>query len=154
MSFSEKMRESLGAEGVRLDVASIPDAIPRGGLAHARVIMRGGTKSARVERILIRVIEADRYWRDTTGVRLSEADASRLVDRRHLTAAWDRRVIGESELTLFRDIDAHSLHELDVDVPIPARCRPTDLTCSHTLNLQADIRGQIDPTGNARIVVS
>lgn len=153
MSFSEKMRESLGAEGVRLEIA-LPDAsLQAGGPVQTQVTMIGGTKSARVEALVVRVIEADRHWRSEDGERVDEADALALEDRRHLTAGWDRQTLGEHRLDVDREIEPGAREQIEVTFDIPEGCRATTISCAHTLNIQADIKGQIDPTQNARIVL-
>jgi sporulation-control protein spo0M len=153
MSFSEKMRESLGAEGLRLSVRPPSDAVTAGRTIEAEVRMIGGTKSASVDALTVRVVEADRHWRKESGDRVSEEEAQSLDDRRHLTAGWDRRTVGEQRISVGREVEQGGEDTLTIEVQIPADCRPTSVSCAHTLNVQADIKGQIDPTGNARIVV-
>ncbi len=80
MSFSEKMRESLGAEGVRLEITLPDDSLRAGSSVRTELTMIGGTKSARVEALVVRIIEADRHWRSEDGERVDEADALALMD--------------------------------------------------------------------------
>lgn len=153
MSFSEKMRESLGAEGVRLEIA-LPDAsLSAGASVRTEVTMIGGTKSARVEALVLRIIEADRHWLSEEGERVAEVDALALDDRRHLTAGWDRETLGEHRMDVDREVQPGAREQIEVTFDIPEQCRASTLSCAHTLNIQADIKGQIDPTQNARIVL-
>lgn len=153
MGFSEKMRESLGAEGARVQVKAPQSAVTRGETTAAAVTITGGTRPATVDALIVRIVEADRHWiRDADGQRLSEEDVQSLADRKGLTASWDRHVVVEQRIALERPIEPSSEHALSVDVSIPW-CKPTSPFCSHTLNVQADIKGQIDPTGNARILL-
>lgn len=153
MSFSEKMRESLGAEGVRLEIKPPNGTLAAGGTLGATVTMLGGTKPARVDALVVRIVEADRHWLSDTGSRVVEDDAQALDDRRHLTAGWERRTVGERRIAVGRDIAEGGQDSIEIEVDIPADCKATSVSCAHTLNVQADIKGQIDPTSNARIVV-
>lgn len=152
MGFSEKMRESLGAEGARVQVKAPTGTVPRGQTTMAAVTITGGTREAVVDALIVRVVEADRHWvRDDDGARVSEEDAQALRDRAGLTAGWDRQAIMEERMELHRTIEPGSEHALELEVAVPEHCRATSPRCSHTLNVRADIKGQIDPAGNARI---
>jgi hypothetical protein len=153
MSFSEKMRESLGAEGLRLEVKPPSASLVAGHTTEATVTMIGGTKAARVDALTVRIVEADRHWLSESGARIDEDEAQALSDRRHLTAGWDRRTVGERRIAVGRDVAEGGAETIAVEIEVPADCKPSSVSCAHTLNVQADIKGQIDPTGNARIVV-
>ncbi len=153
MGFSEKMRESLGAEGARVQVKAPAGAVPRGESTTADVIIVGGTRPATVDALIVRIVEADRHWvRNEDGMRVSEDEAQALASRKGLTAGWDRHAVLEQRVELQQPLEPGSEHALTVDVGVPW-CKPTSPCCSHTLNVQADIKGQIDPTGNARITL-
>jgi sporulation-control protein spo0M len=124
-----------------------------GRAAEASVTMIGGTKPARVDALVVRIVEADRHWRSESGARVAEDEAQSLPDRRDLTAGWDRRTVGEHRISVGRDVEAGAEETVAVELEIPAECKASSVSCAHTLNVQADIKGQIDPTGNARIVV-
>ena len=152
MSFSEKMRESLGAGGVGLNVSPlIEEGVPVGGRLEATVTLEGGTRSAHVDGLVLRLIEADRHWRDSEGAVILEEDAQQLDDRRHLTAGWERRTVAEIRVNVDEEVADSGSREVTVELDVPAECSPSTISCAHTLNVQADIKGQIDPTGNARI---
>ena len=153
MGFTEKMRESLGAEGARIEVTPPSGATAPGERAIARVTIVGGTRPAHVEALVVKIVEADRHWVSADGETVAEDDAQALPDRRHLTAGWTRNPMGERRVVVGTDIEPGGRHEVEVEIEVPQGCKPTSVACSHTLNVQADIRGQIDPTGNARIVV-
>lgn len=155
MGFSEKMRESLGAEGARVQVQA-PDApVARGETTTVAVNIVGGTRDATIDALIVRVVEADRHWtRNDDGQRVSEEEAQGLDDRRSLTAGWDRRPVSEHRVEVGHTVLANDQHSLSIDVTVPAECKPTAPYCSHTLNVQADIKGQIDPTGNVRVTVA
>jgi sporulation-control protein spo0M len=154
MSFSDRMRESLGAGGVRVELRLPPDGVEPGGHARATVTMTGGTRPARIESVIMRLEEADRHWIDEHGGRVEEEDAQTLSDRSGLTAGWSRRTIGEQRYTVGRDVEPGEQVDLDVELDVPSDARRSSVSRSHTLNVQADIPGQIDPTANARILVT
>ncbi|MGH1347137.1 MAG: sporulation protein [Nannocystales bacterium] len=154
MSFSEKMRESLGATGVRLRVTPSSDPLTPGAMLTARVELEGGTSAAHVEALVLRLIEADRHWTADDGGRFEESEAATLENRDQLTAAWDRRAVAETRMSLDADVEASSATSVEIELSIPHDCKPTSTSCAHTLNVQADIRGQIDPTANARVVLA
>ncbi len=147
------MRESLGATGVRLRVTPSEDALTPGATLSARVEMEGGNTSAHVEALVLRLIEADRHWTDEEGTRIEESEAVGLETRDHLTAGWDRRSVAETRIAVDADVEASSAASREVEFAIPVECKPSSVSCAHTLNVQADIRGQIDPTANARVVL-
>ncbi|MEM9455930.1 MAG: sporulation protein [Myxococcota bacterium] len=152
MGFSEKMRESLGAEGACVQVKAPTGMVPRGQTTTAAVTITGGTREAVVDALIVRVVEADRHWvHDDDGTRVSEQDAQARRDRTGLTAGWDRQAIMEERVELNRTIEPGSEHALDIEIAVPGHCKATSPCCSHTLNVRADIKGQIDPAGNARI---
>lgn len=154
MGFSEKMRESLGAEGARVHVKAPEAAVVRGEIATASITITGGTRPATVDALIVRIVEADRHWvRSEDGARVSEEEAHSLGDRKGLTAGWDRHPVVVQRVELGKDVEPGSEHALTVDVTVPW-CKATSPHCSHTLNVQADIKGQIDPTGNARITLA
>src|SRR5688500_14209117 len=104
MSFSEKMRDSLGAEGVRLEIKPPTGTIVAGNTVAATVTMAGGPKPARVDALVVRIVEADRHWLSDGGARIDEEEAQALADRRHLAAGWDRRTVGERRIGVGRDV--------------------------------------------------
>lgn len=155
MGFSEKMRESLGAEGARVQVKAPEGGVARGENATAAITITGGTRPATVEALIVRIIEADRHWvRNDDGARVSEDEAQALADRKGLTAAWDRHPVVVQRMEIGKDVEPGSEHAFTVDVTVPWGCKATSPCCSHTLNVQADIKGQIDPAGNARITLA
>ena len=152
MGFSDKMRESLGAEGAKVTVETSDEAVRRGERAPARIVIHGGTTPARVEALVLRVIEARRHWVDAAqNGDLSEEQAQTLDDRSHLMPAWTRATIQETVVDVGHEVLPGDSHEIAIDVPIPDDCGTTAPSCVITLNAQADIRGRIDPTGNARL---
>ncbi|MBV1862679.1 MAG: sporulation protein [Nannocystaceae bacterium] len=154
MSFSEKMRESLGATGVRVRVTPSDDSLTPGGTLTARVELEGGTSAAHIEGLVLRLVEADRHWTAEDGGRFEESEARTLENRDQLTAAWDRRAITEARVSVDADVEASSATNIEIELSIPLECKPTSTSCAHTLNVQADIRGQIDPTANARVILT
>lgn len=156
MSFSEKMRESLGAAGVRLRVTPSDDSeapLTPGATLRARVEFDGGTTPAHIDGLVLCLIEADRHWTDGEGGRHEESEVVGLESRDHLNAAWDRRSVTEARVALDIDVDVASTSAVEVELAVPLGCRPSSISCAHTLNVQADIKGQIDPTANARIIL-
>ncbi len=155
MGFSEKMRESLGAEGARVQVKVPEEAIGRGETTTAAITIVGGTRSATIDALFVRIVEADRHWiRDEDEARLTEEEARALDDRKGLEAGWDRRPVLEHRVAVEHTVEPGQEHTLTIDVQVPADCQATSPSCSHTLNVQADIKGQIDPAGNARVTLS
>jgi sporulation-control protein spo0M len=153
MSFSEKMRESFGVEGAKVEIEAAGEPVPVGGTAHAVVRIFGGTRPAQVETITVRVIEARRYWVDPGGRTIAEEEVARLADRGQLMPAWTRRAVSEQRVEVGRQVEPGQAHAVEVTIPIPAECGRTSASVAVTLNAQADIRGQIDPTGNGRLSV-
>jgi sporulation-control protein spo0M len=153
MGFSDKMRESLGAEGARVEVSPSPGTVAPGGQGNAVITIVGGSKPAHVDAIVVRVVEADRHWTEADGTTVAETEAAALEDRRHLTAAWTRNTVSEARHEVGATVEPGARHEVEVAFEVPGACFPTSPARSHTLNVQADIKGQIDPTGNARFEV-
>lgn len=154
MGFSDKMRESLGAEGARLEVRTPDDAVPRGSQATASVAIHGGTRSAAVVALQLRLVEARRHWTTSDGRQVAEADAMALADRSQLMPAWTRTVVHTWEVEVNREVEPGGSTSVEIAVAIPASCGVTSPACVITLNAQADIRGQIDPTGNGHLRIS
>lgn len=154
MGFSEQMRESLGAEGARVEVRTDANAVHPGGRVAAMVIIHGGTEAARVDALRVRVIEAQRHWTSQDGARVEENDAARLEDRGHLMPAWTQRTIRELRVDVASDVQPGSEHEVPLEIDLPEDASATSPWCVVTLNAQADIKGQIDPTGNGRVTVA
>ncbi len=153
MGFSEKMRDSLGAEGAKIEVAAGDAAVAPGATTKVAIAIVGGSKPAVVDAVVIRLIEADRHWQDGSGARISEADAAAREHRDGLVAGWTRNTLLERRVDVGVTVQAGSRHELVVDVDVPAACKPSGPACNHTMHVQADIKGQIDPTGQGRITV-
>jgi sporulation-control protein spo0M len=154
MGFSEKMRESLGAEGARLELHSMTGPLPVDGTGTVQLVIVGGTRPAHVHAVVMRVIEADRHWVTDDGARMAEEHVRSLADRRGLTAAWDRNTMSSRRIELDREVEPGQRIELELELTIPSECRASSVSCSHTLNVQADIRGQIDPTANMRLTIA
>lgn len=153
MSFSDKMRASLGAEGARLEITPPADGVTPGGSEPAMVKIMGGTNPAQVDALIVRLIGADRHWVDDAGAEISEADAMARDDRKGLTAGWTRVTVHEARIDVGVTVDAGAEHVVDVSAVVPEGARPSSPSYNYTLNVQADIKGQIDPTGNARVRV-
>ncbi|EDM79891.1 hypothetical protein PPSIR1_22656 [Plesiocystis pacifica SIR-1] len=158
MGFSDKMRETLGSEGARLQVKTDDDGwaarVSPGGTAEASVTIRGGTKMARVEALVLRVIVRHRNWSDGQGMTLTDAQARELDDRSHLTPAWSRELVSEARVEVGAEVDVEAEREVAVSVPVPEHCDATTSSCTVALLVQADIRGQIDPTVTGKVLVA
>ena len=158
MGFSDKMRETLGSEGARVNFVEDDSGwaahVNPGGAAEAKLQIVGGTKTARVEGVVLRVIVRHRNWSDNQGMTLTEAQALELDDRSHLMPAWSHDDLGQIRVDVEEEIDAGSERELSVSVPIPEHCDTTTNACTVTLHAQADIRGQIDPTATGKLLVN
>lgn len=154
MSFSEKMRESLGAEGVRVEVRMPSEPLVAGQPHRGTVELQGGARPAHIERLLVRLVEAVRFWRDETGASLPEEEARTREERRNLTAAWSRTTLQTFTFEVGRELDAGAHLSIPIEIVVPGDCKPSSICCSHTLSVHAAIRGQIDPSTLARIVVA
>lgn len=154
MSFSEKMRESLGAEGVSLELLAPSEPLFAGQPYRGTIQLLGGSRVAHIERLVVRLIEADRFWKDETGASIHEDEAQGRPDLRDLTPAWSRRTLQTFVFDLGRDLEAHGRVSLPIEIVVPEDCKPSSICCSHTLSAQAAIRGQIDPSTLARIIVA
>ena len=154
MGFSDKMRESLGAEGARVSVVTPEQPVERGSAATSTVVIHGGTQAARVDALVVRVIEARRHWIDQAqNADITEEQAQQLEDRAHLMPAWTRTTIQEATIDVAHEVLPGDTHEVPVQIAIPDNCGATAPSCVITLNAQADIKGQIDPTGNGRLQI-
>jgi sporulation-control protein spo0M len=153
MSLSETMREHLGATGARIELNAPNTPIAPGAPVAIKVVLHGGTRPARVDGLIVRLIEADRFWVRNDGSRTSESQVATLPDRRHLTADWNRQPIGELRFDVREELEPGSTHEVDLEFEMPMYARPSTSSCAHTLNIQADIKGQIDPTSSVKIFV-
>ena len=157
MGFSDKMRETLGSEGAKVKIVADQDGwaarVAPGATADAKLHIAGGTRTARVEGVMLQVIIRHRHWVDGQGMSLTEDQARELADRNHLTPAWSREMIGQSRVELAREVEPGSEHEIEVQVAVPEHCDATTDACTITLHAQADIRGQIDPTATGKLLV-
>lgn len=153
MGFSDKMRDSLGAEGARVEVMGMDQSVPPGSVASTTVVIHGGTQPARVDALRVRLIRATRSWTDRQGNPVSEEQASGLGDRSHLMPSWTQDTVAEVVLPVDREVEPGASTDVPVEVAVPAECGVSSASCVVTLNAQADIKGQIDPTGNARLQV-
>jgi sporulation-control protein spo0M len=68
--------------------------------------------------------------------------------------AWTRRAVAQTRVAVGRSVDPGGDHELAVEVAVPADCARSSESVAITVNVQADIKGQIDPTGNCRLTVT
>ncbi len=153
MSFSDKMRDSLGAEGARIEVAPPTDAVAPGQAGNLAVTIVGGTRAATVDALIVRLVEAKRHWVAEDGSVIAEADAPPREDRKGLTAGWERDTVADTRIAVEHTVEPGQSHVVQVELAVPDTCHPSTAACNHTVNVQADIKGQIDPTGNARIQV-
>lgn len=150
MGFSEKMRDSLGAEGARLEVHPPATTIAAGATASISVLIVGGTKPAAVDALVVRLFEAHRHWTDPTGATIPESDPR---DRRGLVPQWSKVARSEQRIAVGTTIEPGQRHEIAIELAIPDGVESTSASCNHTVHVQADIKGQIDPTGLARITI-
>ena len=153
MSFSERMKESLGSEGARVEVVPPESSVSPGGPATTLVRIHGGSRDAHIDAIVVRVIEARRSWTSAEGQSITD-DAARSMDRRQLNPTWERRVVHQMNVSVDETVGANSQHEVPIEVPVPDTCGTTDPACVITVNAQADIKEQIDPTGTATLLVA
>lgn len=153
MGFSEKMRDSLGAEGAKLEVTAPTAKVPAGAAISVSVAIVGGSKPAVVDALTVRVVEADRHWVDGDGNTVSEADAQARSDRSGLTPAWSRSTRSERRVAVDVTVEPGARHDVAVELDVPEQCRATSAACNHTVHVQADIKGQIDPTAQARFEI-
>jgi sporulation-control protein spo0M len=152
MGFSEKMRDSLGAEGARLDVRTPADAITAGGSARVSVVIVGGSKPAAVDALVVRLFEACRHWIDATGATLTEDEAQGKTDA-GLVPNWTKTMLAEQRLDVGTTVEPGQRHEVEIVLAVPESTSASSPACTHTVLAQADIKGQIDPTGQARLSV-
>ncbi len=158
MGFSDKMRETLGSEGTKvnfqIDNEGWAARVSPGGVAEATITIAGGTKTARVEALILRVIVRHRHWSDGQGMSYTDDQAREFEGQPQLMPAWSRELIGETRVEVEQDIDPSVERELTVQVQVPEHCDATSGACTITLHAQADIRGQIDPTATGKLLVA
>jgi sporulation-control protein spo0M len=152
MGFSEKMRDSLGAEGARLEVQTATGVIEAGETAAVTVVILGGSKPAAVDALVVRLLESHRHWIDGTGATISESESKTRADA-ELVPSWTKTALGEQRIAVGTTVEPGQRHEIQVALAIPDGTQPSSLACTHTVLVQADIKGQIDPTGQARITI-
>jgi sporulation-control protein spo0M len=152
MGFSEKMRDSLGAEGAQLVVQPSTSSIEPGATAAISVIITGGSKPAAVDALVVRLVESHRHWKDAGGTTVSEEDAKTL-DVAELVPHWTKTAVAERRIVVGTTVEPGRRHEVEVELAIPDDVEPSSPACTHTVLVQADIKGQIDPTGQARITI-
>lgn len=158
MGFSDKMRETLGSEGARVQFLTDDEGwsahVAPGETAETRIRLTGGTKTARVEGVVLRVFIRHRHWSDRQGMGLTEEQARELDDRGHLMPAWSRELLGQTRVVVQEDIEPGNERELSVQIPVPEHCDRTTNACTITVHAQVDIRGQIDPTATGKLLVA
>lgn len=158
MGFSDKMRETLGSEGARVEFVADDEGwsarVAPGGTAEAKLRLTGGTKTARLEGVVLRVIVRHRHWSDGQGMALTEEQARELDHRNHLMPTWSREQIGQTRVEVEDDLEPGSERELTVQVPVPEHCDRTTNACTITVHAQIDSRGQIDPTATGKLLVA
>jgi sporulation-control protein spo0M len=158
MGFSDKMRETLGSEGARVQFVADDDGwsarVAPGDTAEATIRLIGGTKTARVEGVVLHVIVRHRHWNDGQGMALTEDQARELDSRNHLMPAWSRDLINQTRVEIEQDIDPGNEREISVQIPVPGHCDRTTNACTITIHAQIDIRGQIDPTATGKLLVA
>jgi hypothetical protein len=162
MGFSEKMRDSLGAEGARIEVTAPSHPTAAGTVARIGVDIVGGTKAVAVDAIVVRLFEAHRHWIDATGASLTEDEAQARnsgpqgrEDKPHveLVPTWDKAQVAEQRIDVGTMLDPGQRHTMQVELAVPAKVAASSPACTHTVLVQADIKGQIDPTGQVRIAI-
>jgi sporulation-control protein spo0M len=159
MGFSEKMRDSLGAEGARLEVEAPASALAPGATTAIKVTIVGGSKPAAVDALVVRLLESHRHWIDGAGDTISEADAKARVDAQGAKAAelvpnWTKTALAEHRIAVGTTVEPGQRHAIEVELAVPSGVEASSPSCTHTVLVQADIKGQIDPTGQTRVTVA
>lgn len=147
------MRDSLGGDGAKVTVQTNGVMVGRGADLEVNVVLEGGNKPATVDALIMRIVEARRHWIDASGTAIHETDAANM-DRTTLQPAWTQQILSEQRVDVGQDVPPGETAYLPVMLSIPAECGPSGDACKVVINAQADIKQQIDPTGNGRIVVS
>jgi sporulation-control protein spo0M len=150
MGFSEKMRDSLGGEGAKIEVVPPSDAVAPGDTARFAVVIVGGSKAAAVDALTLRLVQAVRHWVDASG-NTHDEDSVDGEARLAMTAGWTRTTCAEWQMPLTVTVEPGMRHTIEVELAVPPDAVATSAACTHALSVQADIKGQIDPTGQARV---
>ncbi len=148
------MSECLGAEGSRVKLDRIDGPVRPGSVAETDVHIHGGNRPATVRRLILRIVEARRHWTDSSGTTVNDTEAQERSDRRELTPVWTRQILAESQVDVAATVEAGTPHTVPVSLEIPLQCGQTSAACVITMHAQADIPGQIDPTGTTAIPVA
>lgn len=148
------MKDSLGGDGAKVLVQTNNAMVGRGSALEVNVVVEGGNKPATVDALIMRVLEARRHWVDTDGNIVQDSDASEASQRGPLVPEWTQQVLKEHIVEVGQEVSPGNSAYLPVMIEIPDQCGPTGDACKVTINAQADIKQQIDPSGNGRIVVS
>jgi len=153
MGFSDKMRDSLGAEGARIEVDVPSEPTPAGGRCRAVVGVVGGNKDSHVDGFAARLVQAARTWTDASGQPVSEQAAMAADDRSSLQPSWTRTTVHEWTVRVDRPVPAGERVDVDLAFDVPEGAAASGPALNYTLLVQADIKGQIDPTGTAKVPV-
>ncbi len=148
------MKDSLGGDGAKVLVQTNNAMVGRGSALEVNVVVEGGNKPATVDALIMRVLEARRHWVDADGNIVQDSDANEASQRGPLLPEWTQQVLKEHIVEVGQEVSPGSSAYLPVMIEIPDQCGPTGDACKVTINAQADIKQQIDPSGNGRIVVS
>ncbi len=154
MGFSDKLRDALGGHGVRLSGALDEDTVPAGKTVRGTVEARAGEQPARVEAITVRLIRARRRWTGPDGAAVPEEDALALIDHSHLSVHWDQEVVFEARVPVGEDLASGAATTVPFEFALSTDAEPTAPNRVYTVNVQADVPGQIDPTTNLRLSVT
>jgi hypothetical protein len=84
---------------------------------------------------------------------LPEAQVGERPDRRRLEPVWERQVVHEGTIAVGRPLEPSASEDVDIELRVPEHCPETTLSCTYMLNVQAQIKGQIDPSANANVVI-
>lgn len=153
MAFSDSMRECLGGSGVRVELTLDPPRATRTGRCTGAVQIVGGTDEVFVRGVVLRLLAATRHWVDGDGRRIEEHTAASMPSRRHLTPAWTRTSVSEARVDVNERVAAGASISVDAQVPVPDECPVSGPGTVLTINAQAVIEGQIDPTGSAPVTI-
>ncbi len=153
MGFYQDMRESLGQEGVQVTIQCVETSIPLEGKIQATIVLGGGNRSAEVEKITARIIEAHRQWRTQGGDVLSDEEASSHAERRTLSPEWTQKIMAESTVAVGQELLARGSRSLELELPLPPDSSISSLACITSLHIQADVKEQIDPTTTATLTI-
>ncbi|TPV95784.1 MAG: hypothetical protein B7733_08160 [Myxococcales bacterium FL481] len=153
MTFSESMQACLRGSGVRVEVEPQAPRATRGATCPATIRVSGGTDEALLRSVVLRLLVATRQWTEPDGQPVEASRFTTRASRRHLSPVWTRTTVAEARVEVHERVAAGASTVVDAEVPVPEACPVTGPGTVLSVNAQAVVEGQIDPTASAAVTI-